>query len=91
MTVLILERVTPGLRGEMTRWLLEPKAGVFIGNVSARVRERLWEKACQKARDGACMIIWTSNTEQGFRMDFWNDTSRRMYDWEGLQLITKPK
>ena len=91
MTVLILERVTPSLRGEVTRWLLEPKAGVFVGNVSARVREQLWAKVCQGAKEGACMLIWTSDSEQGYRIDFWNDTSRRVYDWEGLQLITKPK
>jgi CRISPR-associated protein Cas2 len=91
MTVLILERVSPSLRGEITRWLLEPKAGVFIGNISARVRDRLWQRACQNAREGACMLIHSSNAEQGFKIDFWNDTSRHVHDWEGLQLITKPK
>lgn len=91
MTVMILERVSPSLRGELTRWLLEPKTGVFVGRISARVRDKLWQKACSKAKDGACMIIWSSNTEQGFKIDFWGDTSRRVYDWEGLQLITIPK
>jgi len=91
MTVMILERVTPGLRGEMTRWLLEPKTGVFLGNVSARVRERLWAKACEKARDGACMLIWSTNNEQGYKMEVWGDTSRAVRDFEGLQLVTKPK
>jgi CRISPR-associated protein Cas2 len=45
MVVLILERVPPGLRGELTRWFLEPQAGVFVGRVSAIVRElspRAW-------------------------------------------------
>lgn len=91
MMVLILERVRPSLRGEIARWLLEPKAGVFVGNVSARVREKLWQKVCSKTGDGAAMIIWTSNTEQGFRIDFWSDTSRHIHDWDGLQLVTKPK
>ena len=44
--VMLLERVSPGLRGELTRWLLELKAGVFVGRVSAMVRERLWATAC---------------------------------------------
>lgn len=89
MVVMLLERVSPSLRGELTRWLLEPKAGVFVGTVSAMVREKLWEKVCQRTTEGGSMIIWTSNTEQGFRIDFWGDTSRKVYDWEGLQLITK--
>ena len=90
MVVMILERVTPSLRGELTRWLLEPKAGVFVGNVSAMVRDRLWQKVCERVDDGACMIIWSSNTEQGFRIDFWGNTSRHITDWEGLKLVTRP-
>ncbi|MCP4644354.1 MAG: type I-E CRISPR-associated endoribonuclease Cas2 [bacterium] len=90
MVVMILERVKPSLRGELTRWLLEPKAGVFIGSVSAMVRDKLWEKVCRAAGDGACMLIWTSNSEQGFQIDFWGDPSRHVHDWEGLQLVTKP-
>ena len=44
MVVLVLERVPTSLRGELTRWMLEPKAGVFVGTMSALVREQLWEK-----------------------------------------------
>ena len=51
MVILLLERVSPSLRGELTRWLLEPKAGVFVGNVSALVREKLWTKACKSVGD----------------------------------------
>lgn len=92
MLVLLLERVKPSLRGELTRWLLEPKTGVFVGNVSARVRQKLWQKICSQTGDnGAAMMIWSSDSEQGFRIDFWNGTSRRVYDWDGLQLITIPK
>ena len=91
MMVLILERVPASLRGELTRWLLEPKAGVFIGSVNALVRQKLWEKACQNAREGACMLIHSTNNEQGFAFESWNDTSRHIHDWEGLQLVTKPK
>ena len=89
MIVLIVERVRPSLRGELTRWFLEPKAGVFVGNVSARVREKLWQKVCSKVNDGAAMILWTSDSEQGFRIDFWGDTTRHVHDWDGLQLVTR--
>lgn len=91
MIVLILERVSPSLRGELTRWLLEPKAGVFVGVVSAMVRQKLWERVCRSVKDGACMMIWSTNTEQGYKMTFWGNTSRHILDWEGLQLITKPQ
>ena len=90
MIVLILERVTPGLRGELTRWLLEPKAGVFVGRVSGRVRDRLWEKACAKAKDGACIMMYSSNTEQGFQVRTWGNAARTIEDFEGLFLVRSP-
>jgi CRISPR-associated protein Cas2 len=87
MEVLILERVPQALRGELTRWLLEPKAGVFVGRVSAMVRDKLWEKACQHANGGGCMMIHTGDNEQGFRIHSWGETARTIEDFEGLFLV----
>jgi CRISPR-associated protein Cas2 len=87
MEVLILERVPQSLRGELTRWFLEPKAGVFVGRVSAMVRDKLWEKACQKAQGGGCMMIHTGDNEQGFRICYWGETTRSVEDFDGLFLI----
>lgn len=87
--VLILECVPTSLRGELTRWLLEPKAGVFVGRVSAAVRERLWKKARDKARDGGCVMIHSSNTEQGYKIESWGKTARSIDDFEGLFLVRK--
>jgi len=39
MTVIIA--APDGLRGHLTRWLAEVATGVFVGNPSARVRDRL--------------------------------------------------
>jgi CRISPR-associated protein Cas2 len=90
MVVLILERVPPGLRGELTRWFLEPKAGVFVGRVSALVRDKLWEKACKNAKDGGCLMIHTTNNEQGFQMKSWGRTARVLEDFDGLSLVRMP-
>lgn len=87
MVVLILERVPSGLRGELTRWFLEPKAGVFVGRVSAMVRDKLWEKSCAQARGGGCVMIYSSDNEQGFRMRSWGRTARLVEDFEGLFLV----
>ena len=85
--MLILERVPTSLRGELTRWLLEPKAGVFVGRVSGMVRDRLWEKACLRAEDGGCLMICSGDNEQGFRIESWGETSRLIEDFEGLSLV----
>ena len=47
MIVLIVERAPASLRGEVTRWLLETQPGVFVGHVSAMVRDKLWDKVCE--------------------------------------------
>lgn len=88
MTLMILERVTPSLRGELTRWLLEVQAGVFIGRVSAAVRQLLWEKVCASRKDGSALIAYQTNNEQGFAMEMAGERSRNVRDFEGLSLVT---
>ena len=89
MLVLILEKVPVGLRGELSRWLIEPKAGVFVGNVSALVRDRLWQKvSTARGLKGACVRLYSSNTEQGFVIESAGEPSRRISDCEGLEHFT---
>ncbi len=67
--------------------MIEPKAGIFLGRVNARVRDKLWQKATEKSAGGACMVIWRSNNEQGFEYRTHGDLSRQMVDYEGLHLV----
>jgi CRISPR-associated protein Cas2 len=86
---MFLENVPTSLRGELTRWLLEPRPGVFVGHVSALVRDRLWEKCIKQRRDGGLIQIWSTNTEQRFDMRSWGDTDRELVEFEGLWLIRR--
>lgn len=91
MIVMILERMTPALRGELTRWLIEPHPNVFVGHVNALVREHLWEKCCKMTGSiGGVVQIWSTNTEQHFAMRMYGITQRSILDLEGLQLIRIP-
>jgi CRISPR-associated protein Cas2 len=89
--VLILERTPPTLRGELSRWLIEPKAGVFVGKLSAMVREKLWQLVVDRKGVGAAMLLQSAETEQGFRIRTHGDTSRTVLDFEGLQLVRFPR
>lgn len=89
MTVLILENVSPGFRGEVTQWLLEVKSGVYVGNISAAVRERLWEKVKKNVDTGAGLLIYSAQTEQGFKMEMCNTPQRRVVDLDGLYLVAR--
>ena len=85
MVVLIVERVPSGLKGEMSRLAIECRPGVFIANINARVRDKIWDKVCSKWRIDALMI-YTTNTEQGYSIRSFGDTSREIIDVEGLLL-----
>lgn len=90
MTVIILERATPGLRGQLTRWMIEVRAGVYLGTLSARVRDKLWALARTRIRKGAMMLLYRAYNEQGFVVETYGDTSRSVFDMEGLLLVRRP-
>jgi CRISPR-associated protein Cas2 len=54
------------------------------------VRDKLWNKACGKAKDGGCLMIYNSDTEQGYRISSWGKTARLVEDFEGLFLVRMP-
>ncbi|BDP42580.1 hypothetical protein DAETH_25490 [Deinococcus aetherius] len=87
MLVMTLERVPPSLRGELTRWLIEVQTGVYVGTVSATVRDLLWDKVVQHARGGRCTQLYRSNSEQGFAVRMHGEGRRTLVDLEGYQLV----
>ena len=89
MVVIVVERAPVSLRGELTRWLLELQAGVFVGDVSAMVRDRLWERVCKGVRGGGALLAHSTDTEQGFAFRFWGATSRQVVDFDGLMLMQR--
>jgi CRISPR-associated protein Cas2 len=91
MLVMCLERVPQSLRGELSRWLIEPRPGVFVGGVTAMVRDRLWKKCCSKATyESGVVQIWTTNNEQGFDVRTYGALRREVVDFEGLKLVRRP-
>ena len=89
MVVLIVTAVKPGLRGELSRWMIEPQAGVFVGGVSGRIRDKLWEKVVREVKDGSAVLLYAARTEQGFAMRCHGDRTRVPWDFEGLSLIAR--
>lgn len=88
MVVIMMEKVTASLRGEITRWMIELRPGIFVGNVSALVRDKLWELICIKMKNGAVTLLHNASNEQGYIIKQFGDTGRKITDFEGLQLIT---
>ncbi len=87
MVVIIVENVKDSLRGELSRWLFEVKAGVFTGKISALVRDELWQLIGQQLGKGSAVIIYPANNEQGFNAQTLGNPSRRLVDIEGMLLV----
>lgn len=89
MMVLVLSACPTGLRGDLTKWLFEVSAGVFVGNVSARIREELWERVKGTAGSGRAILIWGTNNEQRLAFDV-HEHHWDTVDVDGLTLIRRP-
>ena len=86
MVVFILERVPTSAKGELSRWMVQPKSGVFVGHVSARVRDLIWDRIVRGLKRGAAVLVFTSNEEPGYTIRTFGDTQRVMQDYDGLAL-----
>jgi CRISPR-associated protein Cas2 len=89
MVVLIVENAKPSLRGLLSRWLIQPKPGVFVGRLSGRVRDKLWELVVGSGKADGALLIHGAQTEQRFRIRAWGETSREPVDFEGLTLVRR--
>lgn len=87
MVVILMDNATEKLRGEVTKWLLEVKPGVFIGNISAAVRERIWSKIQNGNEQTGGLLVYNYANEQGFRIEMCGDPRRSVIDIDGIQLI----
>lgn len=87
MVVMVLEKVPKRLKGELSRWCQEVTTGVFVGKMSALVRDLLWEKCTEKSDSGRVYMLYRTNNEQGYAIRMFNDPQRTVIDAEGLQLV----
>jgi CRISPR-associated protein Cas2 len=89
VTVIILTNCPAGLRGFLTRWLLEISPGVFLGTPSARLRATLWTEVRHYANHGRALLAYQTDTEQGYTFET-HDHAWHPIDHEGLTLIHRP-
>ena len=88
MLVIVVENVPPRLRGRLAIWLLEVRAGVYVGNVSRRVREMIWGTVIKGIEEGNAVMVWSTNTESGFDFLTWGANRREPVEIDGLKLVS---
>jgi len=86
--VVVTENVPPRLRGRLAIWLLEVRAGVYIGNVSRRTREMLWEQLSEGYEGGNVVMAWASNSESGYEFQTLGENRRLPVEFDGLRLVS---
>lgn len=88
MLVIVLENAPPRLRGRLAVWLLELRAGVYVGRYSRRAREMIWEQVKALIEEGNAVMAWSTNTEQGFDFVTLGKNRRIPVEFDGLKLVS---
>ena len=90
MTVIVLTACPTGVKGDLSRWLLEVAPGVFVGRISSRLRERLWERIVSMLRDGRAIMVYPARNEQHFAFKTFQP-DWQVVDCDGIELIKRPR
>ena len=88
MLVIVAENIPARLRGRLAIWLLEIRAGVFIGKVSRRVREMIGGLIEAHIEDGNVVMAWPSPTPQGFQFITLGKNRREQVEFDGIFLVS---
>jgi len=88
MLVIVVENVPSRLRGRLAVWLLEIRAGVYVGKLSRRVREMIWHTVKEGLGDGNGVMVWSTNTEAGYDFMTLGKNRRIPVDLDGVQLVS---
>ena len=91
MVVIVLVAAPPGLRGHLTRWMVEVQAGVFVGKPSRRVRDGFWATLCQRIGDGQAVMVEPADNEQGWSVRTAGRDRWTPVDYDGLILMARER
>jgi len=88
MLVIVLENAPPRLRGRLAIWLLEVRAGVYVGNYSAKIRDHIWENVVSGIEDGNAVMAWRTSNEAGFDFQTLGTNRRIPIEVDGAKLVS---
>ena len=88
MIVIVLENAPPRLRGRLAIWLLEVRAGVYVGEYNRKIREYLWLQVTKGIEEGNAVIAWRNvGNEAGFEFDTVGKNRRVPVEFDGVRLV----
>lgn len=87
MMVIVVTGAPPRLRGRLAAWLLEIRAGVYVGDYSARTREMIWDQVTAFIDNGDAVMVWKAPNDQGYDFLTHGKNRRMPADFDGLTLV----
>ena len=87
MIVVVVSNAPPRLRGRLAVWLLEVRAGVYLGVYSRKVRAMIRDQLEQMIEDGDAVLAWSAANDAGFDFETFGRNQRRAVDFDGLKLV----
>lgn len=88
MLVIVVENVPPRLRGRLAVWLLEIRAGVYVGRFSPKVRTLIWRQVEAGIGDGNAVMAWSDTSESGFDFVTLGPNRRIPVEMDGAKLVS---
>ena len=88
MLVIVVENAPPRLRGRLAVWLLEARAGVYVGQYGRRTREMLWQQVSEGVEQGNAVMAWSTSTENGFDFLTLGQNRRTPVELDGIRLVS---
>lgn len=86
--VVVVSNAPPRLRGRLAAWLVEIRAGVYVGDYSRRTREMVWDQVLGGLGDGDAVLVWKAPTDQGYDFLTAGKNRRMPVDFDGLKLVS---
>ena len=88
MLVIVTENAPPSLRGRLAIWMLEIRAGVYVGDFSVKVRDMIWGNVKKGLEDGNAVMVWKAQNEAGYDFVTLGDNRRVPIDMDGVNLVS---
>jgi CRISPR-associated protein Cas2 len=88
MLVIVVENAPPRLRGRLAVWLLEARAGVYVGTYSVKVREMIWGQVLSHIGEGNAVMAYAARTDAGFAIETCGANRRVPVDFDGMSLVS---
>ncbi|MCX9014625.1 MAG: type I-E CRISPR-associated endoribonuclease Cas2e [Candidatus Methanoperedens sp.] len=88
MLVIVTENAPPSLRGRLAIWMLEIRAGLYVGDFSLKVREMIWDNVKKGLGEGNAVMVWRAQNEAGYDFVTLGDNRRMPVDMDGIKLVS---